>query len=583
MAILSTLAGHSLSGEDAALPGIEDGFRIMRDIETLSSRVRVLLNVGGFRASSFRMAAPLDAIVREIVPPDRQCSFHPKLLIFEYDTDDRQQRTVASDIRMFVCTRNVTTDDSVDAIVSLRLIERNEVTENGKRLRGFLQAALDEVGEDVPAELSRLLKRLDHVDLEPLHGAPSLQGIEFHGQIPGKEALSSLISRSADGVEERIVVSPFIDKTTLREFALGGQRRTCLLSEPREIARICALDAGDAFLRENFECYELRRDLDQSFHSLHAKLVLDRTASATVVTVGSANATLRAWRGKNWEAVIRFQARQGYYNQVFDDLFVDDRAKNGVALCVRIVPVPEGPAPESAKEAVANLIARAALDCTISCHDAASVTVDLSMIPGDSEFELKRVSFRLFGEMVDHQACPEMDAWRLSWSVPVARFSAFLSIAATFMTGSGEDEIRVNRRLDVDPALLARRNHGLLSELVQGRGVHEILAAILEGTDLGFSPDFGGDAGSSWTVKGGAGVSVASLEALVFLCLNDDPESLAKRSMISDVMKAEFAESPPGTDAEKIDRHRRLFEAVKKIWAELDRQFPVKARDPWGA
>src|SRR5664279_3668614 len=66
VAILSTLAGHSLSGEEAAEQGLQDGFRIMRDIEALSKRVRVLVNVGGLRTpggSGDRMAALLDTVV----------------------------------------------------------------------------------------------------------------------------------------------------------------------------------------------------------------------------------------------------------------------------------------------------------------------------------------------------------------------------------------------------------------------------------------------------------------------------------------------------------------------------------------
>lgn len=97
VAIFSTLAGHSLGGEEAAEHGLQDGFRIMRDIEALSSRVRVLVNVGGIRtpgASGDRMAALLDMVVREVVPmkdglPNPGCSFHPKLLIFEYEPKNK--------------------------------------------------------------------------------------------------------------------------------------------------------------------------------------------------------------------------------------------------------------------------------------------------------------------------------------------------------------------------------------------------------------------------------------------------------------------------------------------------------------
>ncbi len=577
VAVLSTLAGHPLSGEEAVVQGLQNGFRIMRDIEALSDRVRILVNVGGFRASGARMAALLDTVVREVVPKNSECSFHPKLLIFSYEPEDKTQTAVASDIRMFVCTRNVTTDDSVDAIVSLRLTARDSVTANGKRLRSFLQAALSEIPEDSPVEVTNLLEHIEKAELEPLYMTSSIKQIEFYGQIPGRETLSSLISRSDHGVDERIVVSPFLDKTTLSAFVLGKGRKTSLLSERRDFVKICALHEGSNFLKENFDCYEINHDGDQSFHSLHAKLVLDRTASETAVTVGSANASLRAWTGANWEAVIRFRTTPNYYNAVFNDLFVSSETENRAALCVPFRPVSETPMAESPEDVVSTLISRASLEGTVAELDGSSVSVHVGVTPAESKYEIRSVSFRLLGEVEEHEASLDKQTWRLSWSVPIARFSAILSVAATFAAPGGEARILVNRFLNVDPALLLLRNRGLLSELVQTQGIHEILSAILEGAGFGFSENFGSDAGASWALRDGAEFPVASLEALVFLCLKNDPDSLAKRSMISDVMRAEYTALPVGVDAERISRHRRLFESVKKIWTNLNSEFPTKA------
>lgn len=585
VAILSTLAGHSLSGEEAAEQGLQDGFRIMRDIEALSNRVRVLVNVGGLRtpgASGDRMAALLDMVVREVVPtkdglPNPGCSFHPKLLIFEYEPKDGNRKAATSDVRMFVCTRNITTDDSVDTIASLRLIERKSITENGKRLCSFLQAALRETHEEIPTGVSSLLKYVEKVDLEPLQTASPIDAIEFFGQIPGQEPLSSLISRSADGVEERIVVSPFIDKTTLSSFLLGEQRKTSLLSERRDFAKICGLIEGDKFLKENFDCYEINRNGDQSFHSLHAKLVLDKTKSATAVTAGSANATLRAWTGANWEAVIRFRTSPGYYKKVFEDLFVDSEAENRAALCIPFLPAPEAPVDDPPKEVIANLISRAQLSYAISSPNDTSASVAVAITLGESDFDIKAISFRLLGEVEGHEASPEKQTWKVSWDVPIASFSSILSISVTFVSRDGEERIGVNRCLSVDPALLSRRNQGLLSELVQTQGIHQILSAILEGVDFGFSSHLGDGVGASWTWGDGPGLPVANLEALVFLCLKDDPESQAKRSMISDIMSAKFFEPPGGADSERIGRHRRLFESTKKLWMQLESEFPVEA------
>jgi hypothetical protein len=291
----------------------------------------------------------------------------------------------------------------------------------------------------------------------------------------------------------------------------------------------------------------------------------------------SANATLRAWTGANWEAVVRFRTALGYYKKVFEDLFVDSEAEDRAALCIPFLPAPEAPVHDSPREVIANLISRAPMTYAISASNDTSVSVDVGITLGESDFDIKAISFRLLGEAEEHEAFPENRTWKLSWDVPIASFSSILSISVNFVSQDREDRMRVNRCLSVDPALLSRRNLGLLSELVQTQGIHQILSAILEGVNFGFSPDLGDGVGASWTWGNGAGLPVANLEALVFLCLKDDPESNAKRSMISDIMSAKLCEPPAGADSERIDRHRRIFESVKTIWMKLESEFPIKA------
>ena len=213
----------------------------------------------------------------------------------------------------------------------------------------------------------------------------------------------------------------------------------------------------------------------------------------------------------------------------------------------------------------------------ISSPNDTSVSVDVEITLGNSDFDIKAVSFRLLGEVEGHEASLDKRTWKLSWDVPIASFSSILSISVAFVSRDGEDRVQVNRCLIVDPALLSRRNQGLLSELVQTQGINNILSAILEGVNFGFSPDLGDGVGASWTWGDGVGLPFANLEALVFLCLKDDPKSQAKRSMISDIMSAEFSKPPAGADPERIDRHRRLFKSVKKIWMKLESDFPIKA------
>lgn len=578
IAILSMLAGHSLVGEEPAEKMLQDRFRIMRDIESLAQRMRILINVGGLRTpggSGDRMAALLDSVVREIVPkkddkPNPESSFHPKILLLEYEAPIR-------DVRMFICTRNVTTDNSMDAMVSLRVVAKSSQTDNGERMCEFFHAALAESDRQIPSEIKNLVSGLKQMDLEPLHSFFATADIKFYGQIPGGKTLSDLVSIPTSGVSERLIISPFIDKTTLKSFLPTGEPTVTLLSELRDYKKICSQQDGDKFLAKNFDCYEINRNGDQSFHSLHAKMILDKTSKETTVIVGSANATTRAWTGANWEAVIKFTTSAAYFKKTYDDLFVDNESENRAALCMPFVPVPEEWEKDTPGELFTHLISRAPLEYSFEVKGS-NVAVKASLEWDSSNGELKGISFHVLGEAESHLARFVDGFWTLSWDVPIASFSSILAINATFSSSGVQETIRINRCLEVDPELLSQRNQKLLAELVETQGIHEILSAILEGVGFDLTPIIGDDGGASWTAGKNAGLPVANLEALTFLYLKTDRESLAKRALISDIMRTEFSEIPMGINVKQAAKHRKLFELVKKIWLQLEAEFPGEAR-----
>jgi Protein of unknown function (DUF1214) len=114
--------------------------------------------------------------------------------------------------------------------------------------------------------------------------------------------------------------SPFIDKTTLSSFLLGKQRKTSLLSERRDFAKMCGLNEGDKFLKENFDCYEINRYGDQSFHSLHAKIFLDKVESATVVDA--------FWSVTMYDAKTQFLIENPINRYLINAPMVPDMKKN---------------------------------------------------------------------------------------------------------------------------------------------------------------------------------------------------------------------------------------------------------------
>ena len=280
-------------------------------IERLRGKVRIVIQRGRLAKMrrTPRIAAVLDQFVREVDFDEATHSWHPKAALV-------QTRSTGGEIswRLWIGSRNLTESVNLDI--------------------GLLLLSGAQGGAPIPGadELARALA--DRAALNSLSSA-SLAGTiaKVAWRVPTGIRVERIrwspgtgeqpIPVSLTGTDEVVVVSPFVDKNFLaRQVAKGAKpARRVLLTTMRQIERtgpslaafddLLALDAPDYPVGDhepNPQSAESEADVDptddeeeQIGQGLHAKLLFMRSGRKRTLWLGSANATMRAWTGRNAE------------------------------------------------------------------------------------------------------------------------------------------------------------------------------------------------------------------------------------------------------------------------------------------
>jgi hypothetical protein len=160
------------------------------------------------------------------------------------------------------------------------------------------------------------------------------------------------------GTDEVVVVSPFVDKSFLaRQIPKGAKPARCvLLTTMREIERIGPmLAAFDDLLALEYPISDPEPDPQSSAsganvgsaeeeeeevgRGLHAKLLFMRSGRKRTLWVGSANATMRAWTGRNAEVTA--------------ELLVSEPVEKGLKALLGSARLVEAPSMEHSPDAAA--------------------------------------------------------------------------------------------------------------------------------------------------------------------------------------------------------------------------------------
>ncbi len=286
-------------------------------VERLRGKVRIIIQRGRLAKMrrTPRIAAVLDQFVREVDFDEAAHSWHPKAALV-------RTRSEGGEIgwRLWIGSRNLT--ECVNRDIGLLLVSG----ENGGGPisgAGDLARALAERAELMgvrPASLATAVTKIPW-------RAPAGVCVERIRWSTGTGGLQAPVPPA--GADEIVVVSPFIDKNFLAGQVSKGPKpaRRVLLTTMREIERVgpslssfddlLALDAPDYPIGDpepeqantgSASDADTADDEEAEIgRGLHAKLLFVRAGRKRTLWLGSANATMRAWTGRNAEVIAELQ------------------------------------------------------------------------------------------------------------------------------------------------------------------------------------------------------------------------------------------------------------------------------------
>jgi hypothetical protein len=286
-------------------------------VEHLRGKVRIVIQRGRLAKmrKTPRIAVVLDQFVREVPFDEAKHSWHPKAALIRVRSADGRVGW-----RLWIGSRNLT--ECVNRDIGLLLVSG----EKGA-------APIPGVSELAHA----LAARAELKGLRPAELAVSIATVAWRAPAGVRVERFRWSAGMADqevpvpplGADEIVVVSPFIDKNFLALQAPPGAKGShrVLLTTMREIERIgpslpafdelLALDAPDYPVGDlepqaqsamsEVENGQANEEEEEVYRGLHAKLLFMRSGRKRRLWLGSANATMRAWTGRNAEVMAEMR------------------------------------------------------------------------------------------------------------------------------------------------------------------------------------------------------------------------------------------------------------------------------------
>lgn len=304
-AALLALAGKDSDAGRGSPPDFADA------VERLRGKARIVIQRGRLAKMrrTPRIAAVLDQFVREVDFDEAHHSWHPKAALIR-----TQSANGEIGWRLWIGSRNLT--ECVNRDIGLLLVSgekgANPIPGADELARAMAdRAALKGVR---PASLAAIIAKV-------AWRAPP--GVRVERLRWSAGTADQTVPIPPPGTDEVVVVSPFVDKNFLARQVPQGTKsaRRVLLTTMREIERIgpslatfddlLALDAPDypdgdpeadsssaAIPTDDGSAEDEEEEIGRG---LHAKLLFIRSGQTRRLWLGSANATMRAWTGRNAE------------------------------------------------------------------------------------------------------------------------------------------------------------------------------------------------------------------------------------------------------------------------------------------
>lgn len=550
-------------------------------VEHLRGKVRIVIQRGRLAKMrrTPRIAAVLDQFVREVDFDEAQHSWHPKVALVRTRSEDG-----TSGWRLWIGSRNLT--ECVNRDIGMLLISGGT---GAKAISGTaaLARSLGERAELTgvrPNTLATAVGKLTWrapvgVTVAALRWSDGLAPM----QIPTPPA----------GTAEILIISPFVDRAFLDRQSTAGKdkpRRT-LLTTMREIERVgpvlgafddlLALDAPEYPLADpepdtsDKAPKEERAAGDQEEQigrGLHAKLLFWRSGKNRTLWLGSANATRRAWSGRNAEATL--------------DLRITGAVEAGLKALVgtaRCVPVPEkmlepdavAQEEENLERARVQIAAR--WNATLELDGPTLLLAQASASrPGGPHPDDDRFSLEVGALSGDLRQWPRGVATVSLGDVAPAERTEFVRLRVSL----GEKGLAWLQRAPADPPFGAERDRAAFVRLL---GAHGFLLWV-----AGLLADDGREGEGDWTVeqlaervKGGQDPSLDSvlptLEEMLAAWARDREKFREIERRVSDYLPA-VLEQAKREDPDAIAMLCRFEDLWSKIRSGLGSDRGVRAR-----
>ena len=291
-------------------------FQLLEAIKQFSSRVRVYHQEGQLHVPSKLnwLYAHLEEALAPILPEDAFTAFHPKVWVIRFvpnkeDDADSNEEILPPRFRVIVLSRNLTFDRSWDVAATLEGEPAASPVEGNGPLIDFLRW----MHEQQPIDwVDGFLEELARVEFDT---PDSFERHEFHPTgIPGHRG------SPVEDIESKrtVVLSPFLDATTVRRLLKQTRSNLNLFSQSHELAKlpiellkkIRPFHLSDLIV--DGESIEAAEDgsSDIQKQQLHAKVFVMRDESETRWFLGSANATTAA-RERNIEFMVELGGNSG--------------------------------------------------------------------------------------------------------------------------------------------------------------------------------------------------------------------------------------------------------------------------------
>ena len=228
--------------------------------------------------------------IHQIQMPNYDQSFHPKIWIIRY-ISDKKNATVK--YRFISTSRNLTFSRDWDiAITTDGEVNKNE-KDNNIGIIDFLHYLKSKSGNTIPEVF---FKELPKVVFDVPDG---FSEIAFHPIGNLNKNYPNPITTKTEKQDERLVVSPFLDKTTL-DYFVKTSKRFSLFSTDFELSSLPEIVLStisekyrfNPFIEDAESLDELSEPDEIPFRqNLHAKFFIDKKGRAISWYIGSANAS----------------------------------------------------------------------------------------------------------------------------------------------------------------------------------------------------------------------------------------------------------------------------------------------------